>query len=748
MMIEELLKKNNCTLSFSINRFNAAHPVKSINTHPNYKCNRNIQIEFDDSEWNVTHSVSFTHNQENAADMTVTFKLVRGSCPETNVGVSFGFHDWSRDNYVLMPAAVYDGNRFESRNFKYPPQLKAPEDLGVDIPTIITDVPRLNIHEGASRIQQLTRDLSTPAIGFFNPAQKKGLWLLTGQRTEFGDTGIDIEESGDRSKAVISVYAPGVRHDFRYTICNAKYPSDDKGADFKAGDEVSIKIRLYFFECLRVQDLFDNFVDVRKALTGPVKLYHQIPFHSAWKIHEIKYNEQNWVEQYGYYRVGTSENLNDKWQLGWVGGMMCTYPLLFEGTPLSKKRALRNFEFVFNGGQDISGLFFGYGDGEKWYGDNFENKELRWHLIRKSSDALYFIIKQFMLLKKQDPLWEIPVKWTQGIRRCAGAFVNLWKRYGQFGQFVDTETGDILIGGSASGGIAPAGLALAGQFFQEKEYIEVAKASALYFYNNFIKKGITTGGPGEICQCPDSESAFGLLEAFVTLYEVTGEMHWIKKAEETANQCMTWCVSYDFKFPPESTFGRLDMHTAGSVYANVQNKHSAPGICTLSGVSLFKLYRATGNVVYLDLIKEMAHNLPQYLSREDRPVGGMPPGWMNERVEMSDWLEPVGEIFFASCWCEVSSMLTYVEVPGLYVQPDTGFVCAIDHIDAKIIENSNESLVINVANPTKFMAAVKVLSENSSKMSDIMGQNALWGCRRIMIEPEADINITFVKEGL
>jgi len=69
----------------------------------------------------------------------------------------------------------------------------------------------------------------------------------------------------------------------------------------------------------------------------------------------------------------------------------------------------------------------------------------------------------------------------------------------------------------------------------------------------------------------------------------------------------------------------------------------------------------------------MAHNLPQYLSRNDRPISGMPAGWMSERVEMSDWLEPIGEIFYGSCWCEVSNMLVYMEIPGLYVQIDAGW---------------------------------------------------------------------------
>src|SRR5262249_24736306 len=150
--------------------------------------------------------------------------------------------------------------------------------------------------------------------------------------------------------------------------------------------------------------------------------------------------------------------------------------------------------------------------------------------------------------------------------------------------------------------------------------LKVAGEIAGHYVVNFVQKGFSTGGPGEILQCPDSESAFGLLESFVVLYEVTGDSQWLARARDMAHQCMTWCQSYDFQFQAQNMFGKLGYRTAGSVWANVQNKHDAPGICTLSGDSLFKLYRYTGDRRYLELIQEMAHNLPTYTSRADKPI--------------------------------------------------------------------------------------------------------------------------------
>lgn len=745
----ELMTENNCSMFYRICKFEGSHPKSFLKKEVlNYE-NNYVQLNTGEGEWEITCEMNRIN--EEIVNLKVTFILLKGYSQQSNLGIDLKFNNWSKENYVLMPAAVYNGNRFESRKLSYPPILKDLEDIGVDIPTIITDVPRLNKNLGISVIQQLTGDLATPAIGFHSPLTKKGFWLLTNQNTSLGDTGIEIEESIDRNEAVISITAPGVRHDNRYIICNTKFPSDDRGADFKEGDSMELNLRLYFFKCPELQTLFDYFTFIRKDLSGPSKLQNLLAFSSAWEIQEKKYNKQNWEEDHGYYSVGMREDVHQDWQAGWVGGIMATYPLLFEGSKLSRERALKNFDFLFNEGQDKSGFFLSCGHKGEWFGDNFLDLSKNWHLIRKSSDALYFIIKQFMLIEKQENAKKLPPKWVMGARNCADAFVKLWDKYGQFGQFIDSTTGEIIIGGSTSAGIAPAGLALCWQYFGDNSYIRVAKESAQHFYDNFVKIGYTTGGPGEICQCPDSESAFGLLESFVILYEVTGDQCWLTFAKEHANQCFTWCVSYDFKFPIESTFGKLGIRTLGSVYANVQNKHSAPGICTLSGDSLFKLFRATGEMKYLELIREIAHNMTQYLSREERPVAGlvgfwtdwkedkwfpenMPEGWMNERVEMSDWLEPVGEIFYGSCWCEVSNMLTFVEIPGLYIQPDTGFICAIDHVEAEVVRKYNDYLEIKVYNPTEFKLSVKVYVENLADMQKVLGQNALLGCQRVELE--------------
>jgi hypothetical protein len=92
-------------------------------------------------------------------------------------------------------------------------------------------------------------------------------------------------------------------------------------------------------------------------------------------------------------------------------------------------------------------------------------------------------------------------------------------------------------------------------------------------------------------------------------------------------------MSYNFEFPETSTYGKLEIEAVGAVFANTQNTHGSPGICTHSGLALFKLYRETGDAFYLDLLTDITHAIPQCLAHPQRKMPGVKDGWINERID-------------------------------------------------------------------------------------------------------------------
>lgn len=656
--------------------------------------------------WSCSHRI--THKRGGTTGLSVTFRLDKGSAESTGISVWFKFGEWSAGNYVLIPAVAYNGNRFRCVPMHYPPLFRDLADHRPDAPITITNIPRLSLEPGPSRIQQTTGDPSTPAMGFFAPSRSAGFLLLTGQQTRFGNSGLTIEENTERTKATFAISAPCVREG-----------KPDKAASWKAGDKVTLELELCFFEGGSIQSLHDLLARMRKDLTGPTRYRPILPFQGAWDLLEEKYNRDNWEKTRGYYSVGMRENYCQDWQLGWVGGCMATLPLLLGNDETSRTRAMTTLNTILTRSQAPSGFFYGAGFSGNWVSDCFDKPHPHnMHMVRKSGDGLFFFIKHFMLIEAQQGRAAVRTDWEAAVRRLADAFVGLWKRSGQFGQFVNVETGELQVGGSTSGAIVPAALALAHRWFADREYLDVAEASARLYLERDVRAGVTTGGPGEILQAPDSESAFAMLESFVTLFESTGKDEWRAAACDMARQCASWVVSYDYTFPPKSLFGTLDMRTTGAVYANAQNKHGAPGICTLSGDSLLRLYRATGDVFFIELLRDIAHNITQYVSRTDRSIGAMPPGWINERVNLSDWEGPamVGGIFYGSTWAEVSVMLTWLEIPGIYVVADTGSMWVFDNVTAVLDDSNEQSATLTITNPTKFRAAVRVVCETSAQL--------------------------------
>jgi len=744
MELDLLLKSAGARLAFAAHVFRDAEPVGVRRTEWDGSRENTLRSSVEGGAWQISVHTAPLKEQQYGAEIRVDWQH-SGDSPQSAAEVRFEFDEWSSSTYVLVPGAVYSGNRFEVRRFSYPPCWSKLPERGPDTPVLITDVPRLSAGSGPSAFHLLTGDAATPAVGLYDPRRQTGCLFVAGQRTVFGESSMHVEESADRSGAVVSFRAPGVRPHAKYDMCTTEAPSPDRGAEFRDGDKLSMSFHVYAFPCGGVGGLFEKLAEVRKKLEPAAELPPSLPFSAAWSIQEQKYNAMNWNDAYGYYAVGTVDMKHQDWQIGWVGGGMSSYALLLEGSSESVRRAMRTVDFIFSA-QTAAGFFPGVFYNGRWYGDEFNDDPGRdapeqWHIVRKSADTLYFLVKHFIALNRRFPGIPLPDGWLDGTRRLADGFVKLWRTYGQFGQWIHAGTGDMLVGGSAGGAMAVGGLALYGQYTGEDAYQAAACEAGEYYYRRYTAEGITTGGPGEILQCPDSESAFALLESFMVLHETTGESKWLARAEEAARQCISWCVSYDYDFPEGSTFRRLGMRTGGSVIANVQNKHSAPGICTLSGDSLFKLFRASGNKLYLDQLRETARHLPQYLSREDRPVKGwdgkdMPAGYMSERVNMSDWegRELVGEALPLSCWCEVSNMLTYAEVPGIYVQPDTGLLWVADHLECSLQQEQGE-IVLYIANPTSYPASVKLFAELSASAAAPLGQCASTEWQRIEVGP-------------
>lgn len=583
------------------------------------------------------------------------------------------------ENYVFIPACCYAGNQFSVIPCDYPPMFR-PDQARLDMPVTITDVPRLET-DGSGKIEVTTGDASTPCIGVFCPFERRAIFVFTIQCIRGENIGLAYEEGE------IRLTWPAKREKIYYSSHMHQNPVPWENL------KAEIPCKIFEFDCNNLGDFFEFYFKHRKVMGLDSQRPQIRTTEEQFEIQKNKFNSMNWVENMEFYSVGTDHTHFQVWQPGWVGGAISGYALMKLGGELEWEREMKTLSFLFST-QCESGFFHGVVDREgNAFGDGFEVPGTEnWHLIRKSADVLYFLFKHFDVIQKKGQ--KIPQAFIEGTRKTADGFTALWKEYHQFGQFVDVHTGKICVGGSTSGAIAPAGLARAYQFFRDETYLKIAQESAEYYYQTSLSKGYTTGGPGEILQCVDSESAFGLLESYVVLYEITEEEKWLTYARECAHYCSSWVVSYNYQFPVESEFGRRQMKSVGTVFANLQNKHSAPGICTLSGDSLWKLWEWTGESLYRELLEDICLTISQYMSSNDAPIYDwgltieqrkagdnavleehkLPQGFICERVNLSDWEHEscIGGVFNGSCWSETSNLLSLAEVMPLLEKKNRG----------------------------------------------------------------------------
>jgi len=344
--------------------------------------------------------VESTVNRDGSIDVSASFKLINGTAPSTAVAINFNFDNWSRDNYVLVPAIVYNGNRYNSIGNGYNPDY--PKDMYYNpaVPLTISNDPRLSIEKNkASLVELQTGNAATPAMCFFSPAEKKGFIVLTEQGSEPNkNNGLSIVENAAQNKCSFTITAPTMRKlaagfgDF--------HKSGDKAPDWKAGDSLAIHFKLYVFDANNIPDLLTKFIQVRKAFTGANRPRNWLPMSKEEQL-AVTINSNNFREfpVGGFYLTGNSTGFD----LGWVGGLINTYPMLALNDDKERKRVGEELDFVVHKMQGESGYFYGVvtADGDLITEKANPDFPAMQAMVRKNCSVLLWLIKHLLLLKAQ-----------------------------------------------------------------------------------------------------------------------------------------------------------------------------------------------------------------------------------------------------------------------------------------------------------------------------------------------------------
>lgn len=647
---------------------------------------------------------------------TFRFKALK-DMPESGVAVAFDRYRWTSDNYVMIPASVYNGNRQRIVNRNYATGLDPSDYDRPDLALTSNPIPQLSPDFGSpSRLEVSVCNAATPVIAFLDRQKQEGVLLLTDQGIERDGQIIDhaliVEEAPDRSMASFVISAPGVREKKPEFIGFS--PSPDRGLAIRKGDEITIRVTRLSYPCHDVPQLLGHFMHDRKRHIRCAAPRHLVPMSEVLSIMDrnidARYYQKDSVE---FYRPETADWMS----YGWIGGLINTYPMLAIGDDEHLRRVARTFDFALPRAKGESGYYYDIlqPDG------TVLNRDAAAvvpgvAVTRRNADVLYWMVKQFDLMKRMGKSDRIRPEWEDAVRKLADAFVRTWKEEGTWGNYLHVETGKVAVFNTTSGAMAAGGLALAAEYFSHPEYLEVAEQAASDFYRQFSIVGFTSGGCGDILQNSDSETAAALMTSLTTLYEKTGKADYLQQAQDLAHLCASWTVSFDYRLPDDTPLAQLGANLTGAVWASTQNKHGAPGFCTQSGDALFKLYRATGDTLYAELLRDIIHAHAE---------GIQPNGKITERLTYCDSDRRGSRADgWETGWNETNGALMALEIPGIYVRTDLGRFYVFDHVEAQVVKNDSKRLVLRLTNPTAYDAEVTLVAENGESAKKPLGDNA------------------------
>ena len=692
------------------------------------------------SRWTCDFHRQPVAGEPDALDLAVTFKLAEGMASSAGVAAAFDFADWSADNYVLIPASVYNGNRYRTVGRGYNSGLDPSDYYRKDLSLTQTVVPRLSIEDGKpSKLEVSACNAATPAVCIFDRKDKRGFILLAEQagrnaqgdwvrngRGEIIDNAFAVEESADRTRAAIVVAAPGVRESKPEFIGFSQSP--DRAIAWKAGDVVTLNLRVYSFATPDVPGLLDKFMTVRKAVTGPNHPRNLAPASQVekWMTDRIDSRFYNSPAAQFYCPE------NAPWiAFGWVGGWIDTFPMLVLGDEMRLQHVTQTFDYGLKA-QEPCG-YFHYAIDAKG-NVTFRDPGPDMNLARTSGDILYWMIKQFQLLKAQGRAQAIKPAWEASMKKLADAMVSTWKKDGQWGKLIHVKTGSVAEYNTTGGAMIIGGLALAADYFHQPEYRKIATEAADFYYaRDFVKLGQTSGGCADILQNADSETAAGFMTALMALYEITGDTRWLEKSRNLANLVATWTVSYDYELPKTTELGSLGAKLAGVYWASTQNKHGAPGICTSSGDSLLKIYRATGDRRYAELLRDIVHAHGESIR---------PGGFTNERLTYCDADSRGNRGSHVTSWNETNGALMAMELPGIYVRTDADLFFVFDSVEAKVLSRDATGVKVEIHNPTAFDAKVSIFAETARQARRPLGTTGFLKWHKYEVQAGATREIT------
>ena len=165
----------------------------------------------------------------------------------------------------------------------------------------------------------------------------------------------------------------------------------------------------------------------------------------------------------------------------------------------------------------------------------------------------------------------------------------------------------------------------------EERYLQAASRAGELCWALGGRHGTFVGGTLDNANVADKEAGAVALEAFLALFESTGDGRWLERAQDAADLAETWMYLWNVPMPEDEA----DLHWKGGVTTVgaqlIATGHPLTDAYMAWDVANYaKLYAYTQDAHYLDVAKLLLHNTKTMLALPGGPFDLAGPGWQQE----------------------------------------------------------------------------------------------------------------------
>ena len=199
----------------------------------------------------------------------------------------------------------------------------------------------------------------------------------------------------------------------------------------------------------------------------------------------------------------------------------------------------------------------------------------------------------------------------------------------------------------ASGGTSYAAVPLLVRMSEEtrdKRYLDAATRAADYIWTNYGSRGVYIGATGN--DVADKESGMLSMEAFLALYDNTGEPQWLDRARAAGDYTESWIWLWNVPMAPDLPDSELGWKHGVSTVGVTAIGSDGPG-----GVDEYldwavpayaKLYEDTHDEHYLDVARVLLFDTKSMLALPGRTYDLLGPGWQQEHWRLGPGVRGIG----------------------------------------------------------------------------------------------------------